>query len=61
MTLEERVAVIDGLWFAVRELAEAGIRAARPAVSEAELRDLMVERLYGREYLERLKATRRRG
>ena len=45
----ERLAIAASLSRAVRELAEAGIRAKCPAADDAEIRVRLTVRLYGRE------------
>ncbi|HEU5217073.1 MAG TPA: hypothetical protein VFU23_00340 [Gemmatimonadales bacterium] len=54
MTVEERARACAEASLAIRQLAEAGIRAAHPAASSEEVRVRLTARLYGREAALRL-------
>lgn len=47
MTPQERLAIASRLSRSVRRLAEAGIRDAKPGLTEAEVRHELAVRLYG--------------
>lgn len=53
-TPAERGVILAGLVASVRQLAEAGVRAAFPAASDREVKARVAERLYGLEVAERL-------
>jgi hypothetical protein len=54
MSVEERARACAEASHAIRQLAEAGIRAAHPEASEDEVRARLTARLYGREVTLRL-------
>jgi hypothetical protein len=54
MSVEERARACAEASFAVRQLAEAGIRAAYPAADENKVRARLTARLYGPEIALRL-------
>lgn len=54
MSVEERARACAEASHGIRQLAEAGIRAAHPSASEDEVRVRLTARLYGREVALRL-------
>lgn len=54
----KKAALIDGLWRAGRQLAEAGIRSRNPGASAPLVRWLLTELLYGEATAVRLHGAR---
>lgn len=58
LTPEQRGRLIDDLWRAGRQLAEAGVRDRHPGASEPLVRWLLTELLYGAAVAQRLHGPR---
>lgn len=56
---DERLSTAAALTTAVRRLAEAGIRQRNPKASDLEVRNLLVELVYGKATAERLASRSR--